>query len=157
MIKHEASNASQDQNPATATDIASFTVWLIGILLLTAVPVGVGIFVTTRFAELGTLNPGVRPWLVHLAVGIVVGWLLLSEIAELIVKMSIKNKYKLAQKVLSTSLGFFILCGFFSIIFESFVASLVAALVTHMCVLTLLPVVNFLEKRQPNHAAEQGS
>lgn len=154
VITKDEGNTNSRHEPVTATDIASFAVWLIGILLLTAFPVGLGIFVTTRFPEIGTLNPGVKPWIIHLAVAIVVGWLVLSEVAELIVKMSIKNKYKKSQQILSTTLGFFILFGFFSIIFESLSGSLVAVVATHLCVLALLPVVKYVEKRQPDYTTK---
>lgn len=149
MAARNQSNVAKDQQPVRATDVAAFSVWFIGILLLTAIPVGTGICVTRMIPELGAINPGLQPWLVHLAVGVVIGWLIVSEIAEFIVKLSVANRYKLAQEILSTSCGFLILFGFFSIIFESLLGSLVATIATHVAVLALLPLVKYLEKRAP--------
>lgn len=153
MTSRSESNTSRDQQPVKARDIAAFSVWCIGILLLTAVPVGVGILVTTMFAEFGAIKPELKPWLVHLAVGIVIGWLILSEIAEFIVKFSVANRHKLTQKILSTSCGFLILLGFFSIIFESILGSLVATITTQLAVLALLPALKNLEKKAPKQAS----
>lgn len=152
MTPRIESNTGEDQQSVGARDIAAFSVWFIGILLLTAIPVGVGIFVTTMIPELGAINPGLKPWLVHLAVGIMIGWLILSEIAEFIVKLSVANRHKLTQKILSTSCGILILLGFFSIIFASFLGAIVATIATHVAVLALLPAVKYFEKKQPQQA-----
>ena len=149
MTSRSESKTTKGQRSVSARDIAAFSVWFIGILLLTAIPVGVGIFATTLIPELGAINPGLKPWLVHLAVGIVIGWLILSEIAEFIVKMSVANRHKLTQKILSTSCGFLILLGFFSIVFESMAGALVATITTHVAVLALLPAIKYFEKKQP--------
>lgn len=147
----EMKNTNESIKPA---EIASFAVWLFGILLIAALPVGVGIFATMKFGAVGEVDPGVEPWLVHASVGIVIGWLVLSEIAEFIIKILISNTHELIQNTFSTVAGFIILYGFYTIVFESPIGSFVATVLSHLCVLALLPVVKKLEKKQIGHGSK---
>ena len=127
--------------------------WAFSNVALVAAPLFGGYAGACLIYGFDAVRPGVAPWAALIMVGILVVWLVISDIVELILRRNMAQRHAVLRETVSTLSGVVILAALYGIVFTEAVPALVAAVFAGILLLACIPLVKLLEKRAPAEGA----
>ncbi|MDO2932935.1 hypothetical protein Q2T94_01260 [Paeniglutamicibacter sulfureus] len=127
--------------------------WVFSNVAFVAAPLFGGYVGACLIYGFDAVRPGVAPWAALIMVGILVVWLVISDIVELILRRNMAQRHAVLREAVSTLSGVVILAALYGIVFTEAVPALVAAVFAGILLLACIPLVKLLEKRAPAEGA----